>query len=193
MTIMACIICLQGNITLNSSGLLTKLNNIRRIKMENVELIFQGIHIDDLEKLIFQELSIQPDKIKSSHFYDNLNKKDLEFNNIVSLREYYLNPGTGNILLEELKIGNMILSDVIIIISFNKQWGDVVINFSATEVENDCNCIDKNKLSEMIKKIKIVYRKISFKKILLGYEPGYDEDMLIYSIDKYGNEVKNPT
>lgn len=159
--------------------------------MENIELIFQDIEVDDLERLLFQELLMQRNKIKRSHFYDNLNEKDLEFHDIASLEEYYSKSGTGNILLEEIEIGSTILSDAMVIISFDKQWGDVVINFSITDIQDASKCVDINRLEAIIKKIELIVKNINVKKVLLGYEPAEDEDMLIYSIDKNGNQVKN--
>jgi len=43
--------------------------------MENIELIFENIQAKNLEKLLFEDLSIQKEKIKTSHFYDNEEKK----------------------------------------------------------------------------------------------------------------------
>jgi len=153
--------------------------------MENIELIFENIQAKNLEKLLFEDLSIQKEKIKTSHFYDNEEKKDLEFKDVVSLEEYFSRPGTGNIFLEEVDIGT-IISNVIIVISFDEVYGDVVINFPSNEILNTEKRLERKKYEAVLKKILLIYKNIDMSKVLLGYEPAEDEDMLICRIDENG-------
>ena len=153
--------------------------------MENMELIFENMQAKNLEKLLFGDLSIQKEKVKTSHFYNNEEKKDLELKDVVSLEEYFSQQGTGNIFLEEIDIG-VIISSVMIVISFDEIYGDVVINFPSDEVLNTENKFERKKYEAVFSKISKIYERFDMSRVLFGYEPADDEDMLICRIDKNG-------
>ncbi|MEW4284579.1 hypothetical protein Q0N35_12970 [Priestia koreensis] len=47
--------------------------------MENLEIIFTDFNKGKIDKLIYEELKLSTLKLKSSHFYDNISEKDLDF------------------------------------------------------------------------------------------------------------------
>lgn len=152
--------------------------------MENIELIFKNIQIDNLEKILFEELKMLIAHVKESHFYDSLQEKDLKLQDVPSLKKYFSHSGTGNILLQELDIGVKV-SNVIIVISFDEIYGDLVVNFPCNEL-----IIDKkeavNKYNLILNKALSIYKKLNLKKVIFGYEPAEDDDMIVFRIDKTG-------
>lgn len=111
-----------------------------------------------------------------------------------SLEEILSPRGTGNILLEELQLG-ISLKNVLMVFSFDEQYGDIVFSFPESEILKDKMHDNKLRLK------KIVHYLVGFRinhdipKILIGYEPATDEDTLLIEIDNtstnYDNEIEN--
>lgn len=79
--------------------------------MNNLEIIFENIKRHELNSIIFKELCFDKQKIISSHFYDQKEDRDIEFEMISSLEEFFAIPGTGNLFISEVDMGISIHSD----------------------------------------------------------------------------------
>lgn len=151
--------------------------------MERLEMILIDFNKNNLDLFIKNDLNIQADRIKSSHFYDNRSENDIEFQQIKSLEEILSPKGTGNILLSHLNLGHT-FNDVMIVFSFDEESGDIIINFPEEELfsgENSETMLKAQKLIEYILNIK---NKYSIEKVRIGYEPAMDDDTCLVEIDK---------
>ncbi|PRA02798.1 MULTISPECIES: hypothetical protein [Paenibacillus] len=151
--------------------------------MERLEMILIEFSKNSLDQFIKNDLNIQVDRIKSSHFYDNRSENDIEFQQIESLEEILSPKGTGNILLSQLNLGHT-YNDVMIVISFDEESGDIVMNFPEEELfsgEKSETMLKAHKLIEYILDIK---KKYAIEKVRIGYEPAMDDDTCLVEIDK---------
>ncbi|MFJ2046071.1 hypothetical protein ACIOBL_20920 [Paenibacillus taichungensis] len=151
--------------------------------MQSLEIILIDFNKNNLDRFIKNDLNIQVDQVKSSHFYDNRSEKDIEFQQIESLEEILSPKGTGNILLSQLNLGHT-YNDVMIVFSFDEEYGDIVINFLEEELfsgEKPETMLKAQKLIEYILNIK---NKYSIEKVRIGYEPAMDDDTCLVEIDK---------
>ncbi|AIK35721.1 hypothetical protein BG07_4457 [Bacillus pseudomycoides] len=73
--------------------------------MENLEIILTDFNKRKIDKLIYGELKLSTLRLESSHFYNNISEKDLDFSQVKNIKEILSPKGTGNIFLEELKLG----------------------------------------------------------------------------------------
>ena len=151
--------------------------------MNNLEIIIENVKSNDLDKIIFEELHFDKQKIISSHFYDEHNKRDIEIEMLSSLEEFYSKPGTGNIYMSEVELG-LCIHDVMTVISFDKGFGDIVINFEESEIVND-NVTDIDCV-QFIKKLQSIINKYDIGSIIIGYEPASDNDMKLITFTKLG-------
>ncbi|PKQ88812.1 hypothetical protein CXK86_23720 [Paenibacillus sp. BGI2013] len=151
--------------------------------MESLEIILIDFNKNRLDPFIKNDLNIQADQIKSSHFYDNRSENDIEFQQIESLEEVLSSKGTGNMLYSQLNLGHT-FNDVMIVFSFDEESGDIVINFPEEELfsgENPETMLKAQKLIEYILDIK---NKYAIEKVRIGYEPAMDDDTCLVEIDK---------
>ena len=151
--------------------------------MESLEIILIDFNKNNLDRFIKNDLNIQLDHIKSSHFYDNRSENDIEFQQIESLEEILSPKGTGIILFSELNLGHT-FNDVMIVFSFDEEFGDIVMNFPEEELfsgENSETTLNAQKLIEYILDIK---NKYAIEKVRIGYEPAMDDDTCLVEIDK---------
>ncbi|MGN7411114.1 hypothetical protein [Paenibacillus sp. SAF-068] len=151
--------------------------------MESLEIILIDFNKNNLNQFIKNELNIQVDQIKSSHFYDNYSENDIKFQQIKSFKEVLSPKGTGNILLSQLNLGHT-FDDVMIVFSFDEESGDIVMNFPEKELfsgENPETMLKAQKLIEYILNIK---NKYAIEKVRIGYEPAMDDDTCLVEIDK---------
>jgi hypothetical protein len=153
------------------------------VNLESVEIILIDFNKNYLNQFIKNDLNIQAERIKSSHFYDNHNESDIEFQQIESFEEILTPKGTGNLLLSELSLGHT-FNDVMIVFSFDEESGDIVMNFPEEELfsgENSETLLKAQKLIEYILDIK---KKYAIEKVRIGYEPAMDDDTCLVEIDK---------
>lgn len=143
-----------------------------------------------IDLIVYKEFELVPNKVISSHFYDEVNQKDIELTDILSLKEYYATPNTGNIFAKEVFIGDKI-ANVMLLMSFDEKLGDIVLNFEEEEFISS----NENELKQKLKKIFIwlaeIRNKYEFEEIRIGYEPANDDDMLLSLINKDGLQVNN--
>ena len=155
--------------------------------MENLEIILCDFNKREIDKLVYNELKLSTIKIKSSHFYDNISEKDLEFFQVKNIEGILSPKGTGNILLEELRLG-ILLKNVLIVFSFDEQYGDIVFNFPEKEILKDRWDDNKLRLKKLVRFLVDLRKSYDIPKILIGYEPATDEDTKLIEIN---NEAIN--
>lgn len=155
--------------------------------MDNLEIIFENIKNYELDALIFKELRFDKHKVISSHFYDEVEERDIDFEMISSLGEFYTIPGTGNVYVREVDFG-MRIHNVMTVISFDEVFGDLVLNFNENELFKD-NMVIEQDIIFLIKKLKSIINRYDIGSIIVGYEPASDEDMQLFSYTKKGIKV----
>ncbi|WP_338707867.1 hypothetical protein [Paenibacillus amylolyticus] len=151
--------------------------------MQSLEIILIDFNKNNLDRFIKNDLNIQADQIKSSHFYDNRSENDIEFQQIESLEEILSPKGTGNVLLSQLNRGHT-FNDVMIVFSFDEEFGDIVINFPGEELFSGENSETTLKAQKLIEYILDIKNKYAIEKVRIGYEPAMDDDTCLVEIDK---------
>ncbi|WP_346773283.1 hypothetical protein [Paenibacillus sp. PAMC 26794] len=153
------------------------------MNLESLEIILIDFNKNNLDQFIKNDLNIQVDRIKSSHFYDNRSENDIEFQQIESFEEIFSPKGSGNLLLSELSLGHT-FNDVMIVFSFDEEFGDLVINFPEEELFSGENSETKLKAQKLIEYILDTKNKYSIEKVRIGYEPAMDDDTCLVEINK---------
>jgi hypothetical protein len=155
--------------------------------VNNIEIILENIKLHELDSIIIKELCIDKRNVISSHFYDEVKKQDIEFEMISSFNDFYAIPGTGNIYLSEVNIG-MCIHNVIAVISFDEDLGDIVLNFKESELFLENMVISQNCV-HIINKLQFIIKKYDIGSIIIGYEPASDEDMQLISFNKQSIKI----
>ncbi|EEM10471.1 MULTISPECIES: hypothetical protein [Bacillus] len=150
--------------------------------MENLEIILTDFNKRKIDKLIYGELKLSTLKLKSSHLYNNTSEKDLDFSQVKNIKEILSPKGTGNIFLEELKLG-ISLKNVVIVFSFDEQYGDIVFNFPENEILKDERNDNKLRLKKLVHFLVDLKKNYDIPKVIIGYEPATDEDTLLIEIN----------
>lgn len=151
--------------------------------MESLEIILIDFNKNSLDRFIKNDLNIQVDRIKSSHFYNNRSERDIEFQQIESLEEILSPKGTGNILLSQLNLAHT-FNDVMIVFSFDEESGDIVINFPEEELFSGENSEATLKAQKLMEYVLDIMKKYDVEKVRIGYEPSMDDDTCLVEIDK---------
>lgn len=155
--------------------------------MNNLEIIFENIKRHELNSIIFKELCFDKQKIISSHFYDKKKNRDIEFEMISSLEEFFAIPGTGNLFISEVDMG-ISIHKVMTVISFDEMYGDIVLNFREDELFQE-NMVINQDCVFLIKKLQSIVNMYDIGSIIVGYEPASDEDMQFVSFTKQGIRI----
>lgn len=156
--------------------------------MDHLEVVFD-IHISYIDKLLIDELDIRSANIKSSHFYDQIRTKDIEFNHIDSFSTFLLSPGTGTILFEVLELG-VALKEVLLVISSDAEYITVEFNFIKTELIYK-GVLDTIKCLHMLNYFQKLIERYNIPSIKFGYEPATDKDMCLIEITKHTDLVQS--
>lgn len=149
--------------------------------MNYIEIIFKDIKICQLDNFFHDFIIFNDIDIISSHFFDKEKKRDLEYKDIKNFKSYFVSSGTCNIYLRKVLIG-IELENVIIIISSDKDYCDITINFEEKYFSN-CKNIER-KFIILLDLILEIYQKYEIEKIIFGYEPAEDADMKILEISQ---------
>ena len=155
--------------------------------MENLEIILIDFSKSNLDQFIKEDLNIQLNQIRSSHFYDNSRGEDTVFQDITSFEEILSPKGTGNLFLSNLNLGRT-FHDVMIVFSFDEQYGDMTMNFPEEEFYNGGKSETTLRAEGLIRYIFDLMDKYKIKKVRVGYEPATDDDTCLVEIN---NETKN--
>lgn len=150
--------------------------------MENIEIILIDINKRKINKLINEELKLSTFKFKSSHFFDNISEKDMDFSQVKNIEEILSPKGTGNIFFEELELG-ISLKNVVIVFSFDEEYGDIVFNFPESEILKNKTHESKLRLEKLLEFLVELKKNYDIPKVIIGYEPA-DEDALLIEINK---------
>ncbi|MEW9677803.1 hypothetical protein ABRT01_16830 [Lentibacillus sp. L22] len=150
--------------------------------MENLEIILSDFSKGRINKLIDEELKLSTLRSRSSHFYDNVSEKDLDFSHVNNMEETLSPKGTGNIFLEELQLG-ISLKNVLIVFSFDEHNGDIVFNFPENELSMDEGNDNRLRLKKLVHFLVNLRKNYDIPKVVIGYEPAADEDTLLIKIN----------
>lgn len=153
--------------------------------MENLEIILEDFRKDELDNLISDGLKINTAEVKSSHFFDSNSGADIEFHQIKSFRDVLSPTGTGNVFLNQLEIGCSI-KDVMIIFSFDKEFGDITFNFSENELYEGKSSDVRLNVKKILETLVGLKDKFNIPNIRIGFEPASDDDTCLVKI---GQEV----
>ncbi|MBR2564854.1 MAG: hypothetical protein IKE29_09540 [Paenibacillus sp.] len=151
--------------------------------MEYLEIILEEFRKDELDEFISNELKINLAEVKSSHFFDNKHRADIEFHQIKSFREVLSPIGTGNVFLNQVEIGCSI-RDVMIIFSFDKESGDITFNFSENELYKGESSDVKLNVKKVLEKLVDLKDKFNISNIKIGFESASDDDTCLVKIDQ---------
>lgn len=149
--------------------------------MENMEIILSDFDKKLLSNLIYKELDLLNLNVTSSHFYDNDSEKDITFSEVKNIEQVLSPKGTGNIVVQKLVLG-ITLKDIVLVLSFDEEVGDIVLNFTENRLfqnEKEQDKENMRKLASYLRKLKEFY---SIPNIFIGYEPATDEDTLLMEI-----------
>ncbi|WP_257129083.1 hypothetical protein [Bacillus pseudomycoides] len=111
----------------------------------------------------------------------------MDFSEVKNIEEILSPKGTGNIFLEELKLG-ILLKNIVMVLSFDEQYGDIVFNFPENEVFKDEKNDNKLRWKQLVHFLIDFKKSYDIPKVLIGYEPATDEDTLLIEIN---NTVTN--
>lgn len=152
----------------------TLINNKGGITLENLEIIISDLLKNELNDFIKHEINKNPVHFKSSHFYNSEENRDLTFHEVMDFERILSPKGTGNIVLNSFDMDGISIVDVVFVFSFDKEVGDIVINFPLNK-NNIVN--DKDKIIKIVNHLLKLKLKYSIKEILFGYET--DEENMI--------------
>ncbi|MEC0232977.1 hypothetical protein P4H71_01225 [Paenibacillus kribbensis] len=158
--------------------------------MENIEIILEDFRKNELDKLVFDELKINSLEVKSSHFFDNSIEEDIEFHQIKSFQEVLSPSGTGNVFLNQINIGCS-LRDVMIIFSFDKDFGDITFNFSQGELFEGKSSEVRLKAMKMVESLVGLKSNFNIPSIRIGFEPALDNDSCLVEIGQDAVDIKS--
>lgn len=158
--------------------------------MDYIEIILKDNINSQLEEILFNFVVFDVEDIISSHFFDKENNRDISYQEVKSLKEYFRVPNTCNIYLRKALIG-IELEYVLIHIACDEKYGDITINFEEKQFKN-------YKIEELIIKwqnlltvLQEIYEYGKTKEIILGYEPAYDKDMKMLEISQGQIKIYN--
>jgi hypothetical protein len=136
---------------------------------------------EKLDQLMFEELQINTSKVKASHFYDKKSEKDIEFHQVKSVQSLLSPTGTGNILLHQLELGYTV-KEVLIVFSFDEEYGDIVFNFQESELFNGESTEVKSNCKKLLKYFVRLKDKFDISKVRIGFEPATDDDTCLIEL-----------
>ncbi|WP_143320244.1 hypothetical protein [Clostridium sp. HBUAS56010] len=158
--------------------------------MEYIEIMLQDVNKKDVDLIIRQELNIKNDAVISSHFFNRLEQRDKEYEEINSLVNYFSIPNTGNVFIREITLGEK-LYNVMVVMSFDEDFGDIILNFKEDDI---CNCGSeelKLKLKKVTDVLIMMQKKYSINNVMIGYESVFDNENVILKISNGHKEVIN--
>jgi len=161
--------------------------------VENLEIILFDFNKSKIDKFIYNDLKLDRLKPVSSHFFDNIAKKDLDFCELKSIEQTLVPKGTGNIVLAELELG-ILLKNVVILLSFDEKYGDIVLNFPENELLIGDKTDMKLRLKKLVNYLVSLQQTYDIPKIFIGYEPATDEDSVLIEMNRdkanYDQEIE---
>lgn len=158
--------------------------------MDHIEIILKDIKNAQIKEVLSGYVLFDVNDIISSHFFDKEINKDITYQDIKSLEEYFNDSGTCNIYLKKAIIGTE-LDNVLILISFDEISGDITINLEAEQLEDYDRQELKSKLKKLLSLLIRIYKGGEVGEIILGFEPADNTDMKILGISQNQMEIFN--
>lgn len=149
-----------------------------RMGMHYIEIILEDIKKQYLNEIIRETFGDADDNIVSSRFFDKLNDKDIEYQDIENFNDFFEVAGTGNLFLKKILLG-IEIEAVLIVISCDGELSDITINFGEEQFEKYQNFEMNNKMKMLFLKLCEIQNNYCINSILIGYEPASDDDMKI--------------
>ena len=144
--------------------------------MEYVEIILEDIQTEYLEQLLNEILEYDNSGIISSHFYDKKNNRDTEYQDIKDFKDYFCDSGTGSLFLEKVELG-IKLKQVVIIISWNVELGDITIHFPEKQFMSFASRELHEHLRTLLRALLEIQKNFDVENITIGYEPAGDDSV----------------
>lgn len=149
--------------------------------MDYIEIVLRNIKSVQIEDVFYDCVAFDEKDIISSHFFDKKKDKDISYQEVESLKEYFYVPGTCKFYLKKAMIG-IGLENVLIHIGCDEGYGDITINFDEVQFRNHKNQDIADKLQKILFMLQKIYKSGRVEEIILGYEPADDADMKILVI-----------
>lgn len=153
--------------------------------MSYLEIILKNIKIKQMEEVFCNNFKFNTEDVISSHFFDSAENRDLEYQNVKSLKEYFQVPGSCNVYLKRVTVG-MELENALILVACDKDYGEITITIEENQFEQYCN--RRGKLQMLMEKLVGNCQRDMVDTIILGYEPAEDQDMKMLEISQ--NHIK---
>ncbi len=150
--------------------------------MDNFEIVLKNFPKENLDKFFNSELLIHKEMIRGSHFYDNINKKDLTINEVSSFSKVLSPTGCGSISFSDFIFG-VSLGNTVITFSFDEKNGDIVINFEKEDVFIGDKSLVIDNLKNILEKGLKIKKEYSIPIVLFGMEPAEDVDTCLIRLD----------
>ncbi len=155
-----------------------------------MEILLVNFPKGNIEKFLFNELKIKNEQVKASHFFDKESGKDIDFVHIKSIYKILSPTGTGNIVLYQLELG-VLIKDVVVVLSFDEEYGDVVCNFPEKELLTGEKVSNALKIKTVLKYLSNIREKYGIEKVRIGYEPAADNDTCLCELSGKNIDLDN--
>lgn len=151
--------------------------------MDNFEIVLKNFPKKNLNKFIKAELLICKEMVIGSHFYDNINKKDLTIEEVSNYSKILTPIGCGSISFSNFIFGRS-LGNTVLTFSFDEKNGDIVINFEEKDIFIGEKTLVIDNIKEIIEKVLEIKKKYSIPIVLFGMEPAEDLNNCLFRLDR---------
>ena len=158
--------------------------------MDYIEIILKDIDKNHLNKIIGESIKFENDSIISSHFFDEKNNKDIEYQDINNFEDILCDSGAGDLFLEKVEMG-IELEKVVIVIIYDEETADITLNFCENQFMGDKNPNLSESLKRLLQTLLEIQNKYNVNNIIVGYEPATDDDMMIFELDQNHIKIHN--
>lgn len=143
--------------------------------MEYLEVIIKNVNINRI-KYILEELKFEEGNIKTSHFYDKKQKRDMEYKDVKDISAYFEEENSCLLFMKQIDLG-IEIEETILTICSDKSKGDITIQFPDETIEKYINSTVCMK--EFVYKLMYISECKGVDEVIFGYEPAEDLDMMV--------------
>ena len=143
--------------------------------MEYLEVIIKNVDKNRI-KYILEELKFEEGNIKTSHFYDKKQKRDMEYKDVKDISSYFEEENSCLLFMKQTDLG-IKLEETILTICSDKNKGDITIQFPDETIEKYINSTVCMK--EFVYRLMYISKCKDVCEVIFGYEPAEDLDMMI--------------
>lgn len=158
--------------------------------MDYTEIVLRNIKNIQIDDVFYDCVIFDAKDIISSHFFEKEKNKEITYQDVRSLKDYFHVPGTCSLYLKKAIIG-IELENVLIHIAFDEEYGDITINFEEEQFKNYNNQEIIDKIQKLLFLLWSIYKNGEVEEIILGYEPVDDADMKIFAIGQNQIDIFN--